>query len=69
MATPTLDCACGVQISAVGIVTSLKPCVPLESTTVVAQIRVVLEAPTEGLANQRPSLAKVSVHALHVHKQ
>ena len=44
MATPTLDCACRVQISAVGIVTSLKPCVPLESTTVVAKNRVVLEA-------------------------
>ena len=42
MATPTLDCACRVQISAVGIVTSLKPCVPLESTTVVAKNRVVL---------------------------
>ena len=47
MATPTLDCACRVQISAVGIVTSLKPCVPLESTTVVAKNRVILEAPTQ----------------------
>ena len=47
MATLTLDCACHVQISAVGIVTSLKPCVPLESTMVVAKNRVVLEAPTQ----------------------
>ena len=47
MATPTLDCACRVQISAVGIVTSLKPCVPLESTTIVAKNWVVLEAPTQ----------------------
>ena len=47
MATPTLDRACRVQISAVGIVTRLKPCVPLESTTVVAKNRVVLEAPTQ----------------------
>ena len=47
MATPTLDCVCRVQISAVGIVTSLKPCVPLKSTTVVAKNRVVLEASTQ----------------------
>ena len=46
MTTPTLDCACRVQISVVGIVTSLKPCVPLESTTVVAQNRVVMEPQT-----------------------
>ena len=39
MATLMLDCACRVQISAVGIDTSLKPCVPFESTTVVAKIR------------------------------
>ena len=48
---------------------------PRIHTTVVAKNRVVLEAPMqlkpEGLANQRPSLARVSVHALYtfVHKQ
>ena len=47
MATPTLDCACRVQISAVGIDTSLKPCVPFESATVtvIAKNKVVLEVP------------------------
>ena len=47
MATPTLDCVCRVQISAIGIVTNLKPCVPLESTMVVSKNRVVLETPTQ----------------------
>ena len=46
------------------IVTSLKLCVPFESSTVIAEIKVVLEVhAAKGLANQRPSLTIVSIHA------
>ena len=43
MATPTLDCACHVQISAVGIVYELEPLRTLRSTTVIGKNKVVLE--------------------------
>ena len=66
---PTLDCACRVQISAVGIELET-----LRTLRIHYGRRQKLGRPNsadaaEGLANQRPSLARVSVHALHVHKQ
>ena len=47
MASPTIYCACRVHISAVGIVTSMKLRTPLIHNGIVAQNRVVLEAPTQ----------------------
>ena len=47
MATPKLDCACRVQILAVGIVTSLKTFVPFESTTVIPKNKVRPRSPMQ----------------------